>query len=204
MRLWDYILKIYDMGVEPPRVGGGLVGGLICYILQFIGGSAMCWVVLSIGLIICVVLLTRVSLRTLGEVFSANVKHVFERMDIQDDIEVEVPVRGRKLYVREIDEEVTKKAKPRPRRGRIPFDERFTVPDEDPEREKPDIDFIPQSGRLQMRDTATSQWTEVSEQWADAEFPLPDKKADVEKKADKKPKDELSTDHCPLPTDHSH
>ena len=207
VRLWDYILNLYDRGVEPPRTGGGIVGGLICYILQLIGGSAMCWIALSVGLAICVMLLTRVSLRALGEVFGTSVKRVFERMDIQDDIEVEIPVRGKRLYVEAIDAEATRKPKPRVRKGRIPFDERFTVPDAGPEQAKPEIEFMPLAGRLQMKDTAPeAAVTDDFEPEDDVPFAVPARQTPDSRfqipETEGKPKDAPPTDHCPLTADH--
>ena len=191
--LWDYFQDTFARGVHPPRTGGGIVGGLLCYILQFIGGSALCWVLLSVGLAVCLLLVTRISLRTFAEVFSANVRHALDRMDIREDIEVEVPVKGRKLYVDEIDAADTRRPKRRPqRKGKIPFDQRFTVPDIEPAEEQPDtLEFMPLSGRLQKR--ATVQSSVVSSPLSEENDPIPE--------VEEKPKPDLFSENRKLKTE---
>ena len=203
IKLWEYIQDLYGHGVNPPRTGGGIVGGVICYVLQLIGGNALCWVALSVALAICLVLLTRISLRTLAEALGRNVRHALDRMDIQDDIEIEVPVRQQKLYiqdmqddkpkkakkgkplfVQEIDADIPQNLKPR-KKSKVPFDEAFIVPMPDSDEGKSDsLDFLPLSGRLQKRTAAPLTAAPDFEPVDDVPFSLPSKQLQEEDLAD--------------------
>ena len=148
MRIADFI-RVVDkaaMGeLESCGRGGGVVGGLICYCLYIIGGDVLCYIVLISGLLVCVLLLTRISIKTFAGSIKEQVRKAAEKeQEIEDefpddfdedDLKPQKRVSDddfepdkRKLFtVINLDED----DKPKKQRY-IPFDEAFTVPDPDP------------------------------------------------------------------------
>lgn len=151
MKLGEYISNIWSLGQAGK--GGGFVGGIIVYVLQVIGGNALAYVVIIAVLVICAMLLTRISLKTFADMFRQNLSHVMDKMDFTDE-EVEIPVSPKKgrLYTAEVNEE-PKPKKTSKRKKNTPFDEAFTVPVVEPVAPKGDdpLSFMPTSGKLEKR-----------------------------------------------------
>lgn len=162
--LVDYILQCYDRSVGAMKGyarGGGILGGLLCYILQCIGGQSLCGVVVVCGLLICLLIMTRISLKTFPELLKLNIDSLFEAIDPDDEEELtgeqEVEIlRARQkkpLYIGKIDKEEPDpeqvghledipaagekpkqkgEKKSRKKPQPLPFDEAFYVPEAEP------------------------------------------------------------------------
>lgn len=114
--LVDYILQCYDRSMGTMKGyarGGGILGGLLCYLLQCIGGQSLAGVVVVCGLLICLLIMTRISLKTFPELLKINMDSIFEAIDPDDEeeytAEEEVEIlkeRMKKpLYIGKIDQE---------------------------------------------------------------------------------------------------
>ena len=153
--LANYISNVTTAALSDASIankGGGIIGGLLCYFLFVIGGKPLCWVVLLGGLLICLLLLTKFSLKTFTDMFRENIHDAFERHD--EDSEIEIPVaeprsEKKKLYTEQLGGEQKPAAKIKSHH--VPFDEAFTVPDDAVRSTAPDPAFMPLSGRLEKR-----------------------------------------------------
>lgn len=88
--LVDYILQCYDRATGAMKGyarGGGILGGLLCYLLQCIGGQSLAGVVVVCGLLICLLIMTRISLKTFPELLKINIDSIFEAIDPDDEEE---------------------------------------------------------------------------------------------------------------------
>lgn len=65
--------------------GGGVLGGLICLILYLIGGQGLCSVVVVAGLVICLILLTSISVRTFPDILKGSFTSFLEKIDPDDE-----------------------------------------------------------------------------------------------------------------------
>ncbi len=75
IKLLDYYDSVIHLAQEQ-RQGGGVIGGTICYLLQIAGGNVLCWVVIASGLIVCILLLTRFSIKAFAVGLKENVEHL--------------------------------------------------------------------------------------------------------------------------------
>lgn len=193
----QFIVESFDRAASPAmraaeKTGGGVVGGLICYILELIGGRTLCSVAVIAGIVVCLLFITRISLKTFPEILKNKMVETIERLDAEadaddyDEIASEynaVPARKQKsLFVQSVDEQ---KAPPVPevdpdelghlenipqpggrvrtvapeapapapkKKGRVPFDEAFFVPEAEEPRQRPeneeDLSFFPSAGPL--------------------------------------------------------
>lgn len=114
--LVDYILQCCDRSMGTMKGyarGGGILGGLLCYLLQCIGGQSLAGVVVVCGLLICLLIMTRISLKTFPELLKINIDSIFEAIDPDDEeeytAEEEVEIlksRAKKpMYIGKIDQE---------------------------------------------------------------------------------------------------
>ncbi|MDO4564961.1 MAG: DNA translocase FtsK [Clostridia bacterium] len=136
--------------------GGGVIGGVITYLLQIIGGNALAYVVIIAALVICLMLLTRISLKTFADMFRQNISHVLDRMDPVDD--EQASPKQSKLYTAPVNEQPPQKRAKRASRKKPSFEEAFTVPEVEPVSDRADdpLTFIPTSGKLEKRPKSES------------------------------------------------
>ena len=93
-RVWEclQIFSEHALGMKNTSRGGGVLGGLICLILYWIGGKGLCYVGVWGGLITCVLLLFRISLKTFPDLIRVSVKEIIENIDPDDEEEEPQPV----------------------------------------------------------------------------------------------------------------
>lgn len=97
------------------KSGGGVIGGLICYVLELIGGRTLCAVVIIAGIVVCLLLITRISLKTFPELVKKKMERAMERLEAEaaaddyDEVASEpnsLPARKQKpLFIQEVSEE---------------------------------------------------------------------------------------------------
>lgn len=190
--LVDYILQCYDRATGAMKGyarGGGILGGLLCYLLQCIGGQSLCGVVVVCGLLICLLVMTRISLKTFPELLKINMDTFLEAIDpddeeeYTDEEEVEIlKARMKKpMYIGKIDREPDpekvghledipavgeKPAEKKPKKSRrkepVPFDEAFYVPTAEPADPKggEGPSFFPSEGKLNKKKGQTFDFPE--------------------------------------------
>ena len=138
-----YIVDSFDRAATPTlraaeKAGGGVIGGLICYVLELVGGRTLCTVVVIAGIVVCLLFITRISLKTFPELLKNKMVETIERLDAEaaaedyDEVASEpnaLPARKQKsLFIQNVDE-----AQPTP------------VPEVDPD-ELGHLENIPQPG----------------------------------------------------------
>lgn len=147
------------------HTGGGVLGMLLTSFLYVLGGKLLGWIVLIAGLLVCLLLLTGISIKAYTDAFGATVKKKIEELESTQEIWEEdeesfptVPPKKQKLpSYNDLMEDAPKKqrssaardfsdlfdSEDRPARQskEIPFDERFTVP----EAEKPKKQIVPKA-----------------------------------------------------------
>ena len=173
-----FIVDCFDRAASPTMMaadksGGGVVGGLICYILELVGGRTLCSVAVIAGIVVCLLFITRISLKTFPELLKNKMVETIERLDAEaadedyDEIasESNLPARKQKpLFIQSVEDE---KAGPQPevdpdqlghlenipqpggrsrtpvqeapapkKKGKVPFDEAFFVPEADTPRKR--------------------------------------------------------------------
>ena len=86
-----FIVDCFDRAVHaisaPEKVGGGVIGGLLCYVLELIGGRTLCGVVVVAGIVVCLLFITRISLKTFPELLKNKMVETIERLDAEADDE---------------------------------------------------------------------------------------------------------------------
>ena len=140
----QFIVESFDHAATPAmkaseKAGGGVIGGLICYVLELIGGRTLCAVVVIAGIVVCLLCITRISLKTFPELLKNKMVETIERLDAEaadedyDEVASEanaLPAKKQKpLFIQSVDEQ---KQAP-------------SVPDIDPE-ELGHLENIPQPG----------------------------------------------------------
>ena len=117
--LVQFIVGCFDRAVHamsaPEKVGGGVIGGLICYVLELIGGRTLCSVVIIAGIVVCLLFITRISLRTFPELLKKKMVSAMERLDAQapeddyDEVASEPNAmaahKPKTLFIQSVDEE---------------------------------------------------------------------------------------------------
>ena len=83
-----FIVDCFDHAASPAmkaaeKSGGGVVGGLICYVLEWIGGRTLCSVVVIAGIVVCLLFITRISLKTFPELLKTKMVTAIERLDAE-------------------------------------------------------------------------------------------------------------------------
>ncbi len=99
----------------PEKAGGGVVGGLICYLLEVIGGRTLCTVVVIAGIVVCLLLITRISLKTFPELLKKKMVKAMERLEAEaaaddyDEVASEpnaLPARKQKpLFIQSVEDQ---------------------------------------------------------------------------------------------------
>ncbi|MCL2670606.1 MAG: FtsK/SpoIIIE domain-containing protein [Clostridiales bacterium] len=178
-KFWDYVVSLWKLGSEQGLgLGGGILGGCLYYLLHMIfGGGAVAGFLICVGLLVCLMLSTRISIHAFAANMSEKWRASRDRADEDDeDEEEEVYERPRRGAKAEPPTQVSKQKpkqdafvtlKPKEKaaeedtqslksqratRKHIPFDEAFVVPPRDesaPPREGPKP--FPQSGRLEKK-----------------------------------------------------
>lgn len=87
-----FIVDCFDRAASPAmqaaeKTGGGVVGGLICYVLELIGGRTLCSVAVIAGIVVCLLFITRISLKTFPEILKNKMVETIERLDAEADDE---------------------------------------------------------------------------------------------------------------------
>ena len=115
-----FIVDCFDRAASPAvaplnKSGGGVIGGLICYALEIIGGETLCSVVVIAGIVVCLLFITRISLKTFPELLKNKMVETIERLDAEsaeddyDEVASEsnaLPARKQKpLFIQSVDEE---------------------------------------------------------------------------------------------------
>lgn len=110
--VWDYIKNCSERSlglVKNATRGGGVLGGFICLVFYIIGGQGLCAVGVVAGLLIAIVLVTRVSLKTFPDYLKGSISGLFEKLDPEDDgteDDTYIPFSGkkRKFYVETLED----------------------------------------------------------------------------------------------------
>ena len=116
------------------RIGGGVLGMLLMTPLYMLGGYALCYIVAIAGLLICLLLLTGISIKAYTDLFGTKVKDKLETVKNEyfspdDDYDEEdEPAPAPKEWKKDFSARRTEKRKEKPG-----FDEWFDVPAPDPE-----------------------------------------------------------------------
>ena len=118
--LVKFIVDCFDRAASPAlkapeKVGGGVIGGLICYVLELIGGRTLCSVVVIAGIVVCLLFITRISLKTFPELLKSKMVSAIEKLDAEaaeddyDEVASEPnaqPARKSKpLFIQSVEEE---------------------------------------------------------------------------------------------------
>lgn len=173
-----YMESLYQTGFSHDffGMGGGILGGALYYLLYVVfGGELIAGFLVCVGLLVCLMLSARVSIRAfasnMSEKWHALQDRMFEEYD-EDEAE-EKPKRGaqpiaavpskrtkKEAFVTlaskdgaDFSEVSTSRSAKTEKRKHIPFDEAFIVPPRDdgmPRREGPKP--FPQAGRLQKKE----------------------------------------------------
>ncbi len=193
----QFIVGCFDRAASPTmqasqKSGGGVVGGLICYFLEWIGGETLCTVAVIAGIVVCLLFITRISLKTFPEILKNKMVETIERLDADaadedyDEIASEpnaLPARKQKsLFIQSVEDEkeppipevdpdelghlenipqpggrirtvAAEEPAPAPKKkGKVPFDEAFFVPEAETPRKREagedDLSFFPSAGPL--------------------------------------------------------
>ena len=88
----QFIVECFDRAASPAmraaeKSGGGVVGGLLCYFLEWIGGWTLCSVAVIAGIVVCLLFITRISLKTFPELLKNKMVETIERLDAEADDE---------------------------------------------------------------------------------------------------------------------
>ena len=87
----QFIVDCFDRAVNamsaPEKVGGGVIGGLICYVLELVGGRTLCSVAVIAGIVVCLLFITRISLKTFPELLKNKMVETIERLDAEAEEE---------------------------------------------------------------------------------------------------------------------
>ena len=115
-----FIVECFDRAASPAmkapdKAGGGVIGGLICYVLELIGGETLCSVVVIAGIVVCLLFITRISLKTFPELLKNKMVETIERLDAEasaddyDEVASEPnaqPARkSRSLFIQSVEDE---------------------------------------------------------------------------------------------------
>ena len=116
----QFIVESFDHAATPAmkaseKAGGGVIGGLICYVLELIGGRTLCAVVVIAGIVVCLLCITRISLKTFPELLKNKMVETIERLDAEaadedyDEVASEsnaLPAKKQKpLFIQSVDEQ---------------------------------------------------------------------------------------------------
>ena len=118
------------------HVGGGILGMFLMTPLYMLGGFALCYIVTISALLICLLVLTGISIKAYTEAFGTKVKDKFEAVKSEyiseeDDDEPELPAAPAKDWKKDYSAHV--EPKPVRNKQKLSFDELFEVPDAEPE-----------------------------------------------------------------------
>ena len=82
-----FIVDCFDRAAlaarAPEKVGGGVIGGLVCYVLELVGGRTLCSVAVIAGIVVCLLFITRISLKTFPELVRNKMASAIERLDAE-------------------------------------------------------------------------------------------------------------------------
>lgn len=149
---FDYIKDAYRLG-EAQLKGGGALGALLSYPLLLLTGEAGAYIFLIAGILIVILLVTRLSLRETGRKVSAHVAAGIHQA------EEYIASRRQPLYMEDLAEEAIEEAPPPRRRKR----KRSVMLDLEPEPPAPrprrrtlaeegaDLTFMPSEGPIRKR-----------------------------------------------------
>lgn len=145
--LLQFIKDAYTLG-EESRAGGGFFGGLLAYPSLHLLGTVGSYIFYIAGVLICVLILTRISLRRTGEKVGQSIKAGVENV-------TELFERGNDLYTEDLSQSANK-PEPRARRGRrevrqeaiLQADARKVKNAEE------ELNFLPASGAIEKKQNA--------------------------------------------------
>ncbi|MCE5235506.1 MAG: DNA translocase FtsK [Eubacteriales bacterium] len=145
--LLQFIKDAYTLGKES-RTGGGFFGGLLAYPSLHLLGTVGSYIFYIAGALICVLVLTRISLRRTGEKVGQSIKAGVENV-------TELFERGGELYTEDLSD-TANKPEPRARRGRrevrqeaiLQADARKVKNAEE------ELNFLPASGTIEKKQNA--------------------------------------------------
>jgi len=136
-----YVRDAYLFG-KTDFSGGGAFGALICYPLLLLTGEAGAYIFLIAGILIILLLVTRLSLREAGQQVGSKVKAGLEYVSKARE-------KRKMLYTESIDDQEEQQAiSPAVRRGRRPMKEA-----------QEDITFMPSEGLIQKRTSFSKDYT---------------------------------------------
>ena len=177
MGFFDYVKQFFEQFPAAwnegfaQHIGGGVLGMILPTLLYVIGGKLLCWVVIVAGFLICVLLCTGISIKAYTDAFGTKVREKIaeHEQSLTEDYDDE-PQPARKpwkpSFSTTIEEQPAARVAPvehkkpaaHKKPERIPFDELFDVPEEEPvkpvRKSSPkqtapvDYDLVPASGRL--------------------------------------------------------
>ena len=122
------------------HLGGGVLGMLLMTPLYMLGGYALCYIVSIAALLICILLLTGISIKAYTDLFGTKVKDKLETVKntyFTDDAEEPEEPEETPAPKKEWKKDFSTRREPAKRREKPGFDELFEVPAPEPEPARP-------------------------------------------------------------------
>ena len=142
--LLQFIKDAYTLGKES-RVGGGFLGALVAYPSLHLLGTVGSYIFYIAGVVICMLIITRISLKKtgerVGETIKAGVENVTELFD-----------RGGTLYTEDLSQEANKPASPVKQSRRAAKQEAILQADARKVKNADgELNFLPMSGAIEKK-----------------------------------------------------
>ncbi len=143
----QYVKDAWALGLAS-RTGGGLLGALLCYPAILLLSETGSYIFLIAGMLIILLVVTKLSLRKAGEQVAHTVQAGFQQAS-----QYAAERRSSKPLYTEALEETAPVPAPRPKRGKRPQPVREPEPD-DP------LTFLPASGPIEKKPARAARWRE--------------------------------------------
>ncbi len=136
----SYISDAYDLG-QIDHMGGGAIGAILLYPVLHLTGVAGSYIFLIAGILIVLLIITRISLKQTSKRAAQGVKHGVKS--------VQTHMASRQaLYTESLaEEDIIPKRKPKPFSAKRPVQGGPVIADNS----RPDVDFIPSEGKIDRR-----------------------------------------------------
>ncbi len=144
--------------------GGGALGAILCYPLLLLTGEAGAYIFLIAGLLIIILLVTSLSLRKTGQQAAQAAQKVKTQIQYASERHA---ARKQELYTESLEEQAVLN-RPAPRPAARVKKERGKTPIMRPDR--PDVEFIPQSGAIEKRKPRSLKKEPVGEALMESDF----------------------------------
>ncbi len=180
----NFINEAHVVG-QSARIGGGFIGAVLSYPLLMLGGKTLAYVVTISLLVICVIIVTGVSIQRAGEKLTDTIQAAVENTREQRREEAEQP-----LFTLNLEDE---QPAPPARAGRRAKSKKATVADMDDA-----LTFTPLSGELPTKKSAGTK-RKGADLWDELDFePEDDVPLNLKSGANKRRESEALPDPAPL------